>query len=486
VIADRPRTGIAGRRRTLALLLLCTAQFLVGLDFSIVNVALPAMRDALGFSPTGIGWVVSGYALAFGGFLMVGGRAADLFGRRRLFLVGLVLFGVASALGGVASSPAQAVAARFLQGGGAAALLPSALALIALLYPHERERAKALGTLGGIGAAGASAGGVLGGVLIALLGWRWVFFANVPLVALALALAPRLLPPRRSPRGGEPLDVAGALLGITAVMLLLLGFEQTQAAGWGSARSGGLVLLALALLAAFVVYEHRVRAPLLPVMLLRNPPIAAANAVGLLSNGTALASLVVLSQYLQDVRGLSPLATGAALLPFMCTTLLFSAWLSGRLVAAVGPRRASFAGLALLASGYALLSRLGAEADYARDVLPGMLLGAAGAGTMFTVVMNGAIAGVAPRQQGAAAALVSSARQIGGALGAAVMIGAAATSGFATAYAVAVAAVLVAVPISFALPRERDRPAEPLVEIGASHVAEPAAQLERSMAETDR
>lgn len=465
VIADGHRTEIAGLRRTLALLLLCTAQFLVALDFSIVNVALPTMRDALGFSSTGIGWVVSGYALAFGGLLMVGGRAADLFGRRRLFMAGLVLFGVASALGGLASSPAQTVAARSLQGVGAAMLLPSAIALIALLYPNDSERVRALGTLGGIGAAGASAGGVVGGALIALLDWRWIFFVNVPLVATALVLAPLLLPPRRSLRGGEPLDLAGALLGTTAVMLLLLGFEQAREAGWATAGSGGLVLLALALLTAFVVYEHRVRAPMLPVTLLRNRPIAAANAVGLLSNGTVLASLVVLSQYLQEVCGMSPLETGIAFLPCMGTTLLFAAWLSGRLVATVGPRHAGVVGLALLASGYALLGRLGADAGYVRDVLPGMLLSAAGAGTMFTVVINGATAGVASRQHGAAAGLVSSARQIGGALGAAVMLSAVATSGFAAAYTIAVAAVLIALPIAFALPRERHRPAEPLVEI---------------------
>jgi EmrB/QacA subfamily drug resistance transporter len=441
--------GSAPGVRTATLLLLCVAQFLVALDFSIVNIALPTMQDALGFSATGIGWVVSAYAVVFGGLLLVGGRAADLFGRRRMFMSGLVVFGVASVLGGMASTALQVVVARVGQAIGAALLLPAALALLATLFADPSARTRALGTLGGVGAAGAAAGVLVGGLLTEALGWRWVFFANVPIVAIALALAPVLLARRQTRPEDAPLDLAGALLGTSALLLLLYGFEETLVVGWLAPRGGGLVLAALVLLAVFVAVERRVPAPVLPLALVARRSIAGANVVAALSAGTFMPSLVLLSQYMQQALGLAPFVAGLAFLPLTVATLLSAGVWSGRLTDAVGCRRASLIGLVLLGVGYGLLARLAPGDHYARDVLPGMLFTAAGAGLMFTVVISAALADVDIVRHGAASAMVSSSRQIGSAVGAAVMIGLAADGGYDRAYGVAILAVLAGVVVTW-------------------------------------
>ena len=453
----------ASRSRRLSLLLLSVAQFLVALDFSVVNVALPSIRASLGFSAAGVGWVVSGYALAFGGFLMVAGQAADLLGRRRLFMTGLAVVAVSSALGGLADTPAAVVAARAAQGLGGAILVPAALALIATLFPAGPERTRALGTLGGVGSTGAAVGVVLGGVLTDALSWRWTFLANVPIALAALALAPVLLPRDRGADRSAPLDLAGALLGTGALLLLLYGFEGTSDDGWLAPRTGGALLAAVALLAIFVVHERRVAAPVLPLALLRSRSIAGANLVAFAVTGTFLPTLVIASTYMQSTLGFSPLAAGFAFLPTTAVAFLCAGWLSSRLIARFGARSVSAGALLAMAGGLLLLTRLGPGGDYARDVLPGLLLVTAGASTMFTVVYSSAIVGAVEASHGAAAAAVSSARQIGAATGAAVLIGTVASSGYGAAFAIATATALAgfAVALRMLPGRERLSPALP-------------------------
>ena len=439
------------------LLLLSIAQFLVALDFSVVNVALPSIRASLGFSAAGVGWVVSGYALAFGGFLMVAGQAADLLGRRRLFMIGLAVVAVSSALGGLADTPAAVVAARTAQGIGGAILVPAALALIATLFPAGPERTRALGTLGGVGSTGAAVGVVLGGVLTDALSWRWTFLANVPIALAAVALAPVLLPRDRRAGHSAPLDLAGALLGTGALLLLLYGFEGTLEHGWLAARTGGALLAAVVLLALFVVHERRVAAPVLPLALLRRRSIAGVNLVAFAVTGTFLPTLVVASTYMQSALRFSPLAAGFAFLPTTAVAFLCAGWLSSRLIARLGARRVSAGALLAMAAGFLLLTRLGPDGDYARDVLPALLLVTAGASTMFTVVYSSAIVGAAEASHGAAAAAVSSARQIGAAAGAAVLIGTVASSGYGTAFAIAAATVLAGFAVALRMLPGRER-----------------------------
>src|ERR1700729_3567543 len=311
----RGATSAADPRRWRALILLCAAQFMVVLDASIVNVALPSIKTALRFSESSLPWVVNAYTLTFGGFLLLGGRAADLLGRRRVFMVGLVVFSAASLAGGLAQSEAWLIVARGIQGLGAAILSPATLSIITTTFTEGTERNKALGIWGGLAGAGAAAGVLLGGVLTTGIGWRWVLFVNVPIGLLAIALVPRLIAESRSPEQHAGYDVAGALSITSGLMLLVYTLVKISSVGWGSARTIVLLALSAGLIAAFVLIESRTRSPLMPLRILRNRSVASADAVGLLVGAALLAMFFFLSLYLQQVLHYSALRTGVSYLP---------------------------------------------------------------------------------------------------------------------------------------------------------------------------
>lgn len=407
-------------RRLLAVAL--TVQFMVALDVSVVNVALPDMRGDLGFTPQGLLWVVNAYALAFGGLLMLGGRLADLFGSRRILTAGLVLFGAASLAGGLARSPGGLIAARAVQGIGAAALAPVAFALIALAFPVGPARSRALGLWGMAGTAGGAVGVLAGGVLTDVAGWRAVMLVNVPIVGLALVGAVR------SGLRGEPartrgrLDVAGALLAATGTTLLVLGLVRTSTDAWGSARTLGTLGAAVLLLTVFVVVELRAPTPLLRPGLLRGRPVLAANVVCLLLSSGQFAAFYFVSLYMQQVLGYGPTAAGIAFLPFSAGVVVGSV-VATRTVAALGIGRLLALGgflAALGLAGFAATAR--ADGGFLYAILGPSLVCSIGIGMCFVPLGTAATTDVAPDETGMASGLLNSSRQVGGSLGLAVLV----------------------------------------------------------------
>ncbi|MFB7953357.1 MFS transporter [Streptomyces sp. NPDC056045] len=399
-----------------------TVQFLVALDMSVVNVALPDMRRDLGFTPQGLLWVVNAYALAFGGLLMLGGRLADLLGSRRVLTAGLALFGAASLAGGVAWSPAGLVAARAVQGVGAAALAPVAFALIAIAFPAGPARSRALGLWGMAGAAGGAVGVLAGGVLTDVAGWRAVMLVNVPIVAFVLAGSARAGLERDRPRTGARLDVAGALLATAGTTLLVLGLVRTSTVPWGSAGTLGTLGAAVLLLAAFAVVELRAGTPLLRPGLLKGRPVLAANLFCLLLSSGQFAAFYFASLYMQQVLDYGPTAAGVAFLPFSAGVVAGSL-VATRAVAVLGTGRLLALGGLLAAlglAGFAATAR--ADGGFLYSVLGPSLVCSIGVGMCFVPLGTAATTDVAPEEAGMASGLLNSARQVGGSLGLAALV----------------------------------------------------------------
>ena len=406
-------------RRWLALVLLSAAQFVVVLDASIVNVALPSIQRALDFSASNLQWVVNAYTLTFGGFLLLGGRAADLFGRRRVFVGGLVLFSLASLAGGLAQSEGWLIAARAVQGLGAAIVSPAALSIVTTTFAEGAERNRALGVWGAVAGAGGAAGVLLGGVLTDSLGWEWVLFVNVPIGLAAAAVTPLLITESRATER-QGFDVLGAVTVTAGLALLIYTVVGTTDHGWGSARTLGGLAAALALVSAFLVREVTARHPLVRLGILRARTLASANVVGLLTGGSLFAMFFFISLYLQRVLGYSPLQAGFAYLP-LAVTIFLSAGGASALVERAGVRPTLVAGLGLVAVGLVLFAQVDAGGSFLGDVLVPSLVVAAGLGFAFVSQTLAATSGVQAGEAGLASGLINTAQQVGGALGLAVL-----------------------------------------------------------------
>jgi EmrB/QacA subfamily drug resistance transporter len=405
------------RSRWAALLVLCLGDLMIVLDTTIVNVALPSIREDLAFSETSLAWVVNAYLLTFGGLLLLGGRLADLYGQRRLFLLGIALFTAASLACGLAGSQELLVAARALQGVGGAVVGVVVLSLTMTLFTEPRERAKAMGIVGFVAAGGGSLGVLLGGVLTDLLDWHWIFLVNIPVGAAVMLLARRLLPGGEASVGPGRLDVAGAVTVTGASMVAVYAIVGGNEAGWTSARTVGLVAVAAVLLAAFLAVEARSRSPLMPLGLFRLRNVWAANVVGVLWAAAMFAWFFLSALYLQLVLGYSPLEVGLAFLPGNLVMAALSVGLSARLVIRFGIRIPLAVGLTAAAVGLLLFARAPVDGSFVADVLPGMLLLGFGAGTAFNPVLLAAMSDVDPADAGLASGIVNTAFMLGGALG---------------------------------------------------------------------
>jgi EmrB/QacA subfamily drug resistance transporter len=394
---------------------------MIVLDTTIVNVALPSIRADLGFSETSLVWVVNAYMLTFGGFLLLGGRLGDLFGHRRLFLLGIALFTLASLACGLANSQALLIAARAVQGLGGAVVSAVALSLIMLLFTEAAERAKAMGVFGFVMAGGGTIGVLLGGVLTDTLNWHWIFLVNLPVGAAVFALCLALVPAGRGPTDAGRLDIAGAITVTASLMLAVYAVVNGNEAGWTSTQTLGPLAAAVVLLALFLTVEARVRAPLMPLGLFRLRNVATANIVGVLWAAAMFAWFFLSALYLQQVLGYSPMQVGLAFLPANLIMGAFSLGLSARLVTRFGIRSPLAAGLLLAAVGLALFARAPVDGSFALDVLPGMILLGLGAGIAFNPVLLAAMSDVEPSEAGLASGVVNTAFMMGGALGLAVL-----------------------------------------------------------------
>jgi EmrB/QacA subfamily drug resistance transporter len=425
------------RRRWSALALIVTAQFMVILDVAIVNVALPSIKSDLGFSQTGLQWVITAYAILFGGALLLGGRLADLLGRRRMFVAGLGLFAVASLLCGIAWSSTSLVAFRAVQGVGGALLAPAALALLMTTFAEGRERNRALGIYGAASGSGAAAGVLLGGVITSYLGWSWIFFINVPVGLAAIALTPVLLRESRADLAHRHFDLAGAASVTSGLMLLVYALTRATTDGWSSPVTVGLLSAAAALIAAFIAIESRSKWPLLPLRIFRSRSISAANGAMAIVGAVAFSEFFVLTLYLQDVLHYSAVQSGVAFSAF-ALSVVFASNVAQAFVGRVGVRPTLVAGLTLSAISVALLTRLPVDGNYFWDLFPAFVLGGVGMGFSFVPVTIASLTGVERADAGVASGLVNTSRQIGGAIGLAAIstIVASATSGYAHAHGV--------------------------------------------------
>ena len=408
-----------GRRGAATLALLCVAQFVDVLGVTIVVVALPSIQRELGFSPAGLQWVVSTYALLFGGFLMLSGRAADLYGRRRLFMTGLALFGLASLACGLARSPAWLVVARAAQGLGAALVVPAALSILTTTFSAAGVRNRALGIWTAAAAGGGAAGFVLGGVLTQGLGWRWVFLVNLPVIALGLVVAPALVRESRDPAAGARLDVLGAVTVTGGLIALIYGLTHAEDAGFASAVTIAAVAVAVVLLAAFPVVERRVAQPLAPPAVFRSPELVGSNLVAFTLTAVTSSAGLLATLYLQQVLGYSPSATGLALLPFSLAVIVGSfagGWLAGRIAA----RNTMLAGLMAVAAAMLLVTAISAGGGVGYLVAAVSLAGA-GLGCASVAATATGTAAVSADRQGLASGLLNTAAQIGTAIGIAVL-----------------------------------------------------------------
>jgi len=404
----------------LAMALLAAAQFVVVLDASIVNVALPSIGRDLHFSQDNLSWVVNAYVLVFGGFLLLGGRLADLLGRRRLFIVGLVLFAVASLAGGLAQSEGWLIAARAVQGLGAALLSPAALSLVTVLFAEGSERNKAMGVWGAVAGSGGAVGVLLGGMLTEWAGWEWVLFVNVPIGIAAAMLAPRLLPESRN-EGERHFDIAGAVTSTAGLSLLVYALVDTNSAGWGSTQTLGLGAIALALIGAFYVIERRQSNPLVPFPgIFRIRTITGINVSAVLVAAALFSMFFFISLYMQNVLGFSALEAGLAYLP-LAVGIIISAGASAGLVTRFGFKPVLVTGLIITAGGLVWFSQIDANGSYVGDVLFPSLLAAVGLGLAFVSMTVAAVSGVETHETGLASGLINTSQQIGGALGLAIL-----------------------------------------------------------------
>jgi EmrB/QacA subfamily drug resistance transporter len=465
------------QRKWLALALLATVQFMVVLDIAIVNVALPSIQVDLGFSQESLQWVISAYALFFGGFLLLGGRTADLLGRRRLFVAGLLLFSAASLASGLAWSDEALIVARAVQGLGAAMITPAALAILMTTFQEGRERNTALGVWGAVGAFGAVAGVLLGGILTDWLSWEWIFYINVPVGLAALAVTPLLLAESRD-EAMTSFDVPGAVLVTGGMVTLVYAITQANDYGWGSVETIGLFALAVALLAAFTGWEARAKEPLMPFSIFRIRTVAAANISGLILGTVTFSMFLMLTLYMQQVLSYSPLETGVAYLAVAGTAIIWST-VAAQLVTRVGVKPVIAAGMGFLTAGLLYFTQVSVGGSYVGDLLPGFLLIAVGLGFSFVPISIAALAGVQPSEAGLASGLLNTSQQIGGALGIAVLsaiatsatndelatgtaVPNALTDGFQAAFIGAAAIALVGILVALVVVRNEDLAEEPV------------------------
>ncbi len=459
------------QRKWWALALLCAVQFMVVLDIAIVNVALPSIQVDLGFSQENLQWVISAYALVFGGFLLLGGRLADIVGRRQVFMAGLVIFSIGSLLCGLAWSDESLIAARALQGLGAATITPSALSILTTTFAEGRERNIALGAWGAVGGFGAAAGVLLGGILTDLLSWEWIFFVNIPVGIAGLVLAPMLLSESKDAHG-QSHDIPGAVLVTAGLSVLVLGITQGQQWGWGSVATIGTFVAAAVMLGAFALWEQRQRDPLVPFSIFRLQTLTAANVAGFVM-GTALFSMfLMLTLYMQQVLGFSPLKTGIGYLAVAGTAVIW-ANVAAIAVNRVGVKPALIAGMSLLTVGLLYFTQVSVDGSYWADLFPGFLILGIAIPFAFVPITIAALAGTKPQEAGLASGLINTTQQIGGAVGIALLstiavsttedaIGngpvtpVALTDGFVNAFWAGAAIAFVGVLVSVFMVRGRD------------------------------
>jgi EmrB/QacA subfamily drug resistance transporter len=407
------------RKRWFALALIVTAQFMVVLDVAIVNVALPSIKTDLNFSQENLQWVITAYSILFGGVLLLGGRLADLLGRRRLFIAGILLFTVSSLLDGFAWSEGSLIAFRSLQGLGAALVSPAALSMLTTLFREGRERNVALGIWGAVSGSGGAAGVLLGGALTSAFSWSWIFFINVPVGLLVLALSPVLLRESRADLDHRHFDSAGAASITGGLMVLVYAMTRATQHGWATAETIGLLVAAAVLIVGFVVIELRSKAPLLPMRIFRLRSLTAANVSGLLLGGAIFAQFFLLTLYMQQVLHYSALKTGVAYIALTLTIIAFSG-VAQALVTRLGVRRVLTTGMAVSAVGLVLYAQLPVDGHYFWDLFPAFLLSGVGLALAFVPMSIGALTGVTAADAGVASGLINTSQQIGGAIGVAV------------------------------------------------------------------
>jgi EmrB/QacA subfamily drug resistance transporter len=474
------------RKKWFALALLSVVQFMVVLDIAIVNVALPSIQTDLGFSQENLQWVISAYALVFGGFLLLGGRAADLLGRRRIFLVGIVLFTISSLLAGLAWSEASLIGARAFQGLGAAVITPAALSILMTTFTEGSERNVALGVWGAVGGFGAAAGVLMGGILTSVLSWSWIFFVNVPVGVTAFLLTPVLLRESRD-AAVKSFDALGAILVTAGLSLSVYAITQAGNNGWTSAKTLSFFAVAAVLLVGFVAWEMRHSEPLMRLGILRIKTVSGANVAGFILGTATFSLFLMLTLYMQDVLGYGPMKTGVAYLAVAGTAIVTSA-IAAQLVTRIGVKPALLIGMVSLTAGLLYFTQVSVHGSYLGDLLPGFLLVAVGLGFSFVPISIAALAGIEPHEAGLASGLINTTQQIGGALGIAALStiattrttdalhggatkSAALVTGFHGAFWAGVAIAAVGVVAAFTLIR-RDE-----LEQGAELVEEPVLDL---------
>jgi EmrB/QacA subfamily drug resistance transporter len=463
--------------RWLVLVLVCIAQFMVVLDATIVNVALPSIQRGLHFTPTGLQWIVNGYTLMFGGFLLLGGRASDLLGRQRLFIAGVIVFTVASLVNGVATSSNVLIAGRAFQGLGGALVSPAALSIVTTTFAEGRERTKALGVWSAIAAGGAAAGLVIGGFLTETLSWRWVFFVNLPIGVAAALLSLRFVPNSRAQERPETYDAAGAVTVTGGLLVLVYAIVKAQSYGWGSSKTAGLFLISVVLLAAFVVIERRSKAPLIRLGIFSMRSLSGSNVAMLLVASGLFAMFYFASLYMQEILGYKPLKAGFAFVPFTIG-IIIGAGASQALIRRIGIRAVTFAGITMGTVGLLYFARLPADGSYVRDLLPTIVVVSIGMGMTFVPLTLLATTNVQSEDAGLASGLFNTSQQVGGALGLAILstlaasrtsnlLGhsapgsiaandAALTSGYHVAFAVGAAMLFAAIVVLAATVRKQD------------------------------
>ncbi|MBC9712038.1 MFS transporter [Streptomyces sp. TRM66268-LWL] len=471
---SRVSHALSARTKQLSLAVVATGTLMIVLDGSIVTVAMPAIQHDLGFTPAGLSWVVNAYLIAFGSLLLLAGRLGDLLGRRRMFLYGTGVFTAASLLAGLASSPALLIAARFLQGVGSAMAAAVSLGILVTLFTEARERARAIAVFSFTGAAGASIGQVVGGVLTDALTWNWIFFINLPIGLASLVVAAAVLPRDRGLGFAAGADVLGALLVTTGLMLGIYTVVKVESYGWTSAHTLGLGALAASLLAAFVIRQTKARTPLVPLRIFRSRQVTGANLVQILMVAALFSFQVLVALYLQQVRGYGAAETGLAMLPAAVVIGAVSLGISARLNARFGERRVLLAGLTLLIAMLLLLTRLPERSHYAVDLLPVMLL-AAGFGLALPALTSLGMSGASESDAGLASGVFNTTQQIGMALGVAVLStlaasrtesqladgaseAAALTSGYHLAFGIGAGLLVAAFVIAYAVVRKAAAP----------------------------
>jgi EmrB/QacA subfamily drug resistance transporter len=492
-VTTPPASFLASRRGRLTLLLLSAVQFLDVADSSIVNVALPSIRRDLGFSVENLQWVLSGYLLTYGGLLLLGGRAGDLLGRRRLLAAGTGLFAASSLAGGLAASAGMLIAARLAQGAGAAMMAPAGLSILTTTFSQGTDRNKALGVWGAVSGLAAATGVFLGGVLSQGPGWRWVLFVNLPVCALILAGAYRLLPGERNRGRLRNFDLPGAVLATGGMLLLVYALVRAPVQGWGSARTIGELATAAVLLAAFAITELRRRDPLFPFSIFRTTGLAAADVTQMIAFAGFVSLFFFLTLYMQNVLGYSPIRGGSAYLP-VTAGIAVAAGISARLFARTGTRPVIVAGSLIAAAGMYYLSRIPVHGSYLTDLLPGLLIMSIGLGAVLVAVTTAANAGVPAHQAGLAAGLLATSQQLGTALGLAIFSAiatartsallaahappaAALTAGFQRALLACAIFLLAAAIIALRATNTRGEPAPHPDHLPASHDRIPAPEL---------